>query len=220
MEWYKELLIEPLCLIGILIVLVCIGIILLKYKLFTKKFWIIVDLVSLTLASIGIFGMLASNRIFFYKVETKQIEYKIQALSSWLDQRFNTEIYNREFILTESSPQDIDVIQEDFNSIHSWILTYRDTILKTIGKSEYIDIRTIEYPDINSSNCKHLNEEIKYIKELLIEYNNLVSLRQSYINKCFENNFEILYQIFSPFFIMLSLAFQFIRCIWEFKRIK
>lgn len=218
MELYQKLLIEPWWLICILLVLVAIGFILLKFKLLTKKVWFIVDLVSLTLASLGIFGMLSSNRIFFYKIETKQIEYKIHALGMSLDQRFNTEIYNREFVSTKYSPQDIDVIQEDFNNMHSWIITYRDTILRTVKKCEYIDTLTIKYPKINSSNSSYLNEEIKYIKDNLTEYNNLASLRLSYINKCSENDFEILYQIFSPVFIMLSLSCQFIRCLWEYKQ--
>ena len=77
MSWYENLLINPLCLIILLVILTLIGIFIVKNTSISDERWRKFDFWCLIFASLGIFGILSDNREFFYTREANIRNHRI-----------------------------------------------------------------------------------------------------------------------------------------------
>ena len=215
MSWYENLLINPLYLIILLVILTLIGIFIVKNTSISDKQWRKFDFWCLIFASLGIFGILSDNREFFYTREANIRSHRINTFEWRVNWKLDPNIYNRTFNTTIYSPKEIELIDKDYKTMYSWILANKDSILECVKERRYIDTLSNKLPNFKTANQTFLPQEIEEFKHIISEYNNLLDEYNYYIQESNKNWIELLYDIFAPIFLVISLSYQFVRWFWE-----
>ena len=215
MNWFENLLITPFYLIILLVILVLIGIVIVKKVSISDKQWRKFDLWCLIFAALGIFCILGDNREFFYRREANILNHRINTFEWRVNWELDPNIYNRTFNTTIYSPKEIELIDEDYKTMYSWILVNKDSILECIKEKRYIDTLSFKFPNLKTGNQTFLPQEIEEFKHLISEYNNVLDEYNYYTEGTNRNWVELLYDIFAPIFLVISLSYQFVRWFWE-----
>ena len=212
MKWYETLLINPFLQIILLVILVVIGIFIVKKVLITDEQWRRLDLYWLIFTTLGIFCILGNNREFFYKREANIRNNKINAFERRVKFELNPDIYNRTF---NATMDDIELFSEDFETMYSWLLVNKDSILECIKEKQYIDSLSFKLPVFKLGNQTFLPQNVEELKYIISEYNNVLNEYNYYMVGANKNLIEIIYEIFTPIFCVISLSYQFVRWFWE-----
>ena len=215
MNWFENLLITPFYLIILLVILVLIGIVIVKKVSISDKQWRKFDLWCLIFAALGIFCILGDNREFFYRREANILNHRINTFEWRVNWELDPNIYNRTFNTTIYSPKEIELIDEDYKTMYSWILVNKDSILECIKERRYIDTLSFKLPNFKTENQTFLPQEIEEFKHIISEYNNVLDEYNYYTEGTNRNWVELLYDIFAPIFLVISLSYQFVRWFWE-----
>ena len=174
MNWFENLLITPFYLIILLVILVLIGIVIVKKVSISYKQWRKFDLWCLIFAALGIFCILGDNREFFYRREANILNHRINTFEWRVNWELDPNIYNRTFNTTIYSPKEIELIDEDYKTMYSWILVNKDSILECIKEKRYIDTLSFKLPNLKTGNQTFLPQEIEEFKHTISEYNNVL----------------------------------------------
>ena len=220
MSWYENLLINPLYLIILLVILTLIGIFIVKNTSISDKQRRKFDFWCLIFASLGIFGILSDNREFFYTREANVRSHRINTFEWRVNWELNPNLYNRTFNTTIYSPEEIELIEEDYKTMYSWIIVNKDSILDCIKERRYIDTLLVKLPNFKTGNQTFLPQEIKEFEHIISEYNNVLDEYYYYTEGTNRNWIEFLYEIFAPIFLVISLSYQFVRWYWEGRKQK
>ena len=215
MNWFENLLITPFYLIILLVILVLIGIVIVKKVSISDKQWRKFDLWCLIFAALGIFCILGDNREFFYRREANILNHRINTFEWRVNWELDPNIYNRTFNTTIYSPKEIELIDEDYKTMYSWILVNKDSILECIKERRYIDTLSFKLPNLKTGNQTFLPLEIEEFKHTISEYNNVLDEYYYYTEGTNRNWVEFLYEILAPIFLVISLSYQFVRWYWE-----
>ena len=215
MNWFENLLITPFYLIILLVILVLIGIVIVKKVSISDKQWRKFDLWCLIFAALGIFCILGDNREFFYRREANILNHRINTFEWRVNWELDPNIYNRTFNTTIYSPKEIELIDEDYKTMYSWILVNKDSILECIKERRYIDTLSFKLPNFKTENQTFLPQEIEEFKHIISEYNNVLDEYYYYTEGTNRNWVEFLYEILAPIFLVISLSYQFVRWYWE-----
>ena len=215
MNWFENLLITPFYLIILLVILVLIGIVIVKKVSISDKQWRKFDLWCLIFAALGIFCILGDNREFFYRREANILNHRINTFEWRVNWELDPNIYNRTFNTIIYSPKEIELIDEDYKTMYSWILVNKDSILECIKERRYIDTLSFKLPNFKTENQTFLPQEIEEFKHIISEYNNVLDEYNYYTEGTNRNWVELLYDIFAPIFLVISLSYQFVRWFWE-----
>ena len=215
MNWFENLLITPFYLIILLVILVLIGIVIVKKVSISDKQWRKFDLWCLSFAALGIFCILGDNREFFYRREANILNHRINTFEWRVNWELDPNIYNRTFNTIIYSPKEIELIDEDYKTMYSWILVNKDSILECIKERRYIDTLSFKLPNFKTENQTFLPQEIEEFKHIISEYNNVLDEYYYYTEGTNRNWVELLYDIFAPIFLVISLSYQFVRWFWE-----
>ena len=208
----EKLLISPCFLLGILLFIAFFGS-LFSVRLFkpSDKFWRTSNLVGLLFTCLGIFGVIKDSRQIFYEREYYQNKLRIEGYYRWrLISNLNEDIYCREFIETEYSPRNLSTMQEDYNKTCQWIKDNKRYFFECYSKQEPIIIDSIINPKMQVSD--HILEQ--YFKDMqlcIAEYNDDIAKLREYEQGQQPNIFELLYTIFSPFFLAIGLGWEFVK---------
>lgn len=220
MSWYENLLINPLYLIILLVILTLIGIFIVKNTSISDKQWRKFDFWCLIFASFCIFCILSDNREFFYTREANIRSHRINTFEWRVNWELDPNIYNRTFNTTIYSPKEIELIDEDYKTMYSWILVNKDSILECIKERRYIDTLSFKLPNLKTGNQTFLPLEIEEFKHTISEYNNVLDEYYYYTEGTNRNWVEFLYEILAPIFLVISLSYQFVRWYWEGRKQK
>lgn len=196
----------------ILIVVAFIGW-LLVVKLYTPsdKFWRISNFAGLLLTCLGIFGIVKDSRQIFYEREYYKCQMRIESVYKWrLISNLNEEFYCREFIETEYSPSDLTTMQEDYNATCQWIKANKEYFWKCYFRQKPIIVDSIIYPRLQVSD-QILKQYFKDIQQYITDYNDDIAKLREYEYGQQPNTFELLYIIFSPFFLAIGLGWEFVK---------
>lgn len=215
MNWLENLLITPFYLIILLVILVLIGIVIVKKVSISDKQWRKFDLWCLIFAALGIFCILGDNREFFYRREANILNHRINTFEWRVNWELDPNIYNRTFNTIIYSPKEIELIDEDYKTMYSWILVNKDSILECIKERRYIDTLSFKLPNFKTENQTFLPQEIEEFKHIISEYNNVLDEYNYYTEGTNRNWVELLYDIFAPIFLVISLSYHFVRWFWE-----
>ena len=220
MNWFENLLITPFYLIILLVILVLIGIVIVKKVSISDKQWRKFDLWCLIFAALGIFCILGDNREFFYTREANIRSHRINTFEWRVNWELDPNIYNRTFNTTIYSPKEIELIDEDYKTMYSWILVNKDSILECIKERRHIDTLSFKLPNFKTGNQTFLPQEIEEFKHIISEYNNVLDEYYYYTEGTNRNWVEFLYEILAPIFLVISLSYQFVRWYWEGRKQK
>lgn len=99
--------------------------------------------------------------------------------------------------------------------MHSWILVNKDSILECIKEKQHIDTLSLQLPNFKTMNQTFLPQEVEKFKYIISEYNNLLNEYNYYTEGIKKNWIELLYEILTPMFLVISLSYQFVRWFWE-----
>ena len=220
MNWFENLLITPFYLIILLVILVLIGIVIVKKVSISDKQWRKFDLWCLSFAALGIFCILGDNREFFYRREANILNHRINTFEWRVNWELDPNIYNRTFNTIIYSPKEIELIDEDYKTMYSWILVNKDSILECIKERRYIDTLSFKLPNFKTGNQTFLPQEIEEFKHIISEYNNVLDEYNYYTEGTNRNWGEFLYEILAQIFLVISLSYQFVRWYWEGRKQK
>ena len=221
MNSLEKFLVNPLLLIISLIIIVGIieGVIVLFRKFgrpINKRCWLKLDCIFLVCSTLGIFGILGDNRAFFCKREMSKITYRINTYERRINSELDTTLYNRVFNTILYTQEEVDITDENFKTMHSWIVMNKNGFIKSIRAKQNIDTSTLVLPVFiagpSGMQLQQKNQEFQYI---ISEYNNLVDEYNYYEDQTNKTLIEILLQLFSPIFLVFSLAYQFVKWIEE-----
>lgn len=208
----ENLLISPYFHLCILIVVAFIGW-LLVVKLYTPsdKFWRISNFAGLLLTCLGIFGIVKDSRQIFYEREYYKCQMRIESVYKWrLISNLNEEFYCREFIETEYSPSDLTTMQEEYNATCQWIKANKEYFWKCYFRQKPIIVDSIIYPRLQVSD-QILKQYFKDIQQYITDYNDDIAKLREYEYGQQPDTFELLYIIFSPFFLAIGLGWEFVK---------
>lgn len=158
---------------------------------------------------------MSDNREFFYTREANIRSHRINTFEWRVNWELDSNIYNRTFNTTIYSPKEIELIDEDYKTMYSWILVNKDSILECIKERRYIDTLSFKLPNFKIGNQTFLPQEIEEFKHVISEYNNVLDEYNYYTKGANRNWVEFLYEIFAPIFLVISLSYQFVRWYWE-----
>lgn len=220
MSSLEKFLINPLWLTVTLMIIVgvvggCIIISSKCGKAITKEHYRKLDLVFLIFSTLGIFGILGDNRKFFCEREMEKISHRINTYEWRMNWELDTTIYSRTFTTFLHSQEEINLVQNDFNTMCSWIVLNKCTFLEYIKEKQRIDTLSLVFPIFTTEQGVHLQHKIDEFKHIISEYNTTVNEYNYYKNLKNDKWIEIFCQLFSPLFLVLSLAYQFIKWIGE-----
>ena len=74
---------------------------------------------------------------------------------------------------------------------------------------------SFKLPNFKTGNPTFLPQEIEEFKHIISEYNNVLDEYYYYTEGTNRNWVELLYDIFAPMFLVISLSYQFVRWFWE-----
>lgn len=220
MNWLENFLINPWHLILSLFLIILMGwlCIIICEKLgrpIKIEYWRKMDCIFLILASLGIFGILAVNREFFCEREMDKISHRINTHEWRINYELDTVIYNLTFNAIVYAQEEIDLIEQDYKMMHLWIRDNKGGIIQSIQKKQYIDTLSLTFPVFKAGHKVLLQKDIEKFKHLFSEYNATLTEYNYYKDQKNQTYLEFLYQILTPLFLVFSLAYQFLRKIWE-----
>ena len=163
---------------------------------------------------------MSDNREFFYTREANIRSHRINTFEWRVNWELDPNIYNRTFNTTIYSPKEIELIDEDYKTMYSWILVNKDSILECIKERRYIDTLSFKLPNFKTGNQTFLPQEIEEFKHIISEYNNVLDEYYYYTEGTNRNWVEFLYEILAPIFLVISLSYQFVRWYWEGRKQK
>lgn len=159
----------------------------------------------------GIFGVIKDSRQIFYEREYYQNKLRIEGNYRWrFISNLNEDIYCREFIETEYSPSNLSTMQEDYNKTCQWIKDNKRYFFECYSKQEPIIIDSIINPKLQVSD-QILEQYFKDMYQCIAEYNDDIAKLREYEQGQQPNIFELLYIIFSPFFLAIGLGWEFVK---------
>lgn len=208
----EKLLISPLFLLGVLLLTVFVGW-LLAIKIFAPrdKFWRIANLCGLVFTCFGIFGVVKDSRQIFYEREYYRNQMRIEGQYKWrLLSNLNEDYYCQEFIETEHSPKNLNLIQEDYFTTCQWIKDYKGYLSECYYKQKPISIDSINYPVLFTSD-RILENYFRDIQLTIYDYNKDIAELEEYERGQQPNTFELFYIIFSPLFLAIGLGWEFVK---------
>lgn len=220
MSSLENLLINPLWLTVILMIIVGIvgGCIIISSrcgKAIKKEHYRKLDLVFLIFSTLGLFGIVGDNRKFFCEREMEKINHRINTYEWRMNWELDTTIYTHTFITFLHSQEEIDLVQHDFNTMCSWIVLNKYTFLEFIKEKQRIDTLSCVFPIFTTERGVHFQHKIDELKHIISEYNTTVDEYNYYRDLENDKWIEIFCQLFSPLFLVFSLAYQFIKWIEE-----
>ena len=210
----KEILSYPSYAFGLFALCIFMGW-LIFVKLFPRNIlqWKKTDYIWISLSSIGLFGLLADNRIVFNKYELEICDNHIKLSSN--EARIyiaNNQYFCREFLKTENSPDNLEDIQKEYDNMCNWRELNEYRIDSMLRKQEIINIDDLEIPLVKYSLLNDMiNDFIRHIKN----YNHNIIEKQKKEAKISDHNFETEIKIFSPLFLILGLSIRFVKTIGE-----
>lgn len=208
----ETLLISPIFLLIVLLAVAFAGW-LFAVKLFSPsdRFWRISHFLGLFFASLGIFGILKDSRRFFYEREYYKCKNRIEGVYSCkLISNLNEDFYYRVFNETEFSPDDKDMMQQDYNLTYQWIKNNKKYISECYYKQMTIAVDSIMFPKRQFSDTI-LDDYFKGLRQCITDYNNDISKLEEYEEGLRMNDFEVYYLVFSPLFIAIGLGWEFVK---------
>lgn len=215
MKWYENLLINPLYLIILLVILILIGIYIVKNVSISENQWRKFDLWCLIFATLGIFCILGDNREFFYSREANIRNHRINTFEWRVNMELDSNLYNHKFNATIFSPENIELVNDDYGAMYSWIQVTKDYILKCVKEKQYIDTLSFKFPSFKTGNQTFLPQEIEEIKYVISQYNDVLNEYYYYMKGTDKDWIELIYEIFAPIFLVISLSYKFVRWYWE-----
>ncbi len=187
-------------------------------KLFSVKAttWRILDFVCLLVAAIGVLGLFGDNRRILYELELNKLDREIGRFESRLMIELDSNLYERTFVPGIYTQEEIALIEQDYLLMYSWIKQQRDVIIENINDRAIIDTITLNYPEfIVPEYVQELQQDIEKIKPIISAYNQEIK-EYEYLKEGKEKKFfEILYDILSPLFVTIGLAYQIVKWLWD-----
>ena len=214
----EKIFFNPLILLSLLTVLSLIG-----YVFFVKCFplsdscWKKTEIILLICSILGIGGLVSDNRKFFYEREQMNIAHQIDTYRLLFNNALDTTIYNRTFNTTLFSPENINKLENEYQTFYLWVKVNNPKILQYIYERRFICIDSLNIPQISDDTLK---KDIENWKTLFTEYNKLVADYQFYASNKNYNDIEIYYNIFYPMFFVLGLSYKIVRYIGEYSNSK
>lgn len=212
MPHIEKLLISPIFLLCVLLLTVLAGW-LFAIKIFApgNKFWRIANFCGLSFTCLGILGVVKDSRQIFYEREYYRCQRRIEGQYKWqLISNFNEDYYCREFVETENSPENIRLIQEDYNTTCQWIKENKKYLSQCYYKLEQISIDSISYPTLLTTN-QILEDYFRNIQQTITEYNNDITELKEYERGQQPNTFELFYIVFTPLLLAIGLGWKFVK---------
>jgi hypothetical protein len=209
----KEFLSNPIHAFGGLVLFVFIG-----WILFVKLFpltmlqWKKTDCLWLSLSAIGLFGLLADNRILFSKNELEICNVRIDVYAKATKRNINNEYFCTKFIETENSPDDFDDTQKEFDAMCNWKEAIYYRIDSIINEQKNINIDELEIPQIKNLALKQL---IDYLIHNINEYNEYINKMQTIIANMNYKEYENMLRIVSPLILIIGLSIRFTKTLGE-----
>ena len=123
MTLIEELLVSPLFLLSVVVFVALMGwLFIVKIFVPGDNFWRISNFIVLTITCLGILGVVQDGRSFLNFREYNQIQRCIESDYKWrLLSKLKEDSYRIEFVKTEYSPNNLDDMQHDYNTIYQWI---------------------------------------------------------------------------------------------------
>lgn len=208
----EKLLISPCFLLAVLVLTIFVGW-LLTIKIFTPNdsFWRKANFCGLIFTCLGIFGIVKDSRQIFYEREYYRSQMRIEGQYKWrLILNLNEDYYCQEFIETEYSPQNFNLIQEDYFTTCQWIKDYKGYLSQCYFRQEPISMDSISYPELQTSD-QILENYFRDIQQTISDYNKDIAELREYKRGQQPNTFELFYIIFSPLFLAIGLGWEFVK---------
>ena len=208
----EKLLISPYFLLTIFFSVIFIGW-LFAIKIFTPsdKFWRISNFICLSFSCLGIFGIIKDSRYIFYEREYYNTQNKIKCVYEWrLLSKLNKDLFDIEFIETNYSPNNLNDIQKDYYTTYKWINKNNTYISYCYYNYNQIILDSICYPNLQTTDPV-LEYYFNDVKQCIIDYNNDIVKLKEYKEGLRYTTFELFYIIFSPFFLAISLGWEFVK---------
>ena len=212
MTLIEELLVSPLFLLSVVVFVALIGwLFIVKIFVPGDNFWRISNFIVLTITCLGILGVVQDGRSFLNFREYNQIQRCIESDYKWrLLSKLKEDSYRIEFVKTEYSPNNLDDMQHDYNTIYQWIGKNKQYIYNCYNNKEYINIDSICYPSLRASD-QIIESYFKNIDHCIADYNNDITELREYEKGQLYNDFGLFYILLSPLFIAVGLGWEFVK---------
>lgn len=136
---------------------------------------------------------------------------RIEGQYKWrLISNLNEDYYCQEFIETEYSPQNLNLMQEDYFTTCQWIKDFKGYLSQCYYKQEPISMDSISYPKLLTSDQILVNY-FRDIQQTISDYNKDIVELKKYKRGQQPNTFELFYIIFSPLFLAIGLGWKFVK---------
>ncbi len=175
------------------------------------RFWRISNFVNLSLACLGLLGLVKDSRQIFYEREYYKCQMRIESVYRWrMMSNLNEGLYCRDFIETEYSPSNLNMLQEDYNLTCQWIRQYKEYFHKCYSNQDLINADSLIYPQLHNSD-PILDNYFKDMQQCVIDYNSDILELREYKQGLQPSTFELIYIIFAPLFLAVSLGWEFVK---------
>jgi hypothetical protein len=204
---------NPLYAFGGLTLFVFLG-----WILFVKLFplttlqWKKIDYLWLSLSAIGLFGLLAENRIVFNKNKMEICNARIEVYSKATKRDIDNQYFCTKFSKTEYSPDDFDEVQNEFDKMCIWKESIYCKVDSIIMEQKNINIDELAIPDVKDLTLKQL---IDYLIFNINEYNEYINMKQGIIQNMSYREYENMLTVFSPLLLILGLSIRFTKTLGE-----
>jgi hypothetical protein len=209
----KEILSNPLYAFGSLGVCVFIGwIIFVKLFPLTALQWKKSDYLWLSLSAIGLFGLLANNRILFSQNELEICKARIELYLKATKSDMSNQYFCKKFTKSEYSPENFDEVQKEFDIMCEWKETNFLRIDSMLNGQIIVNISELAIPNVKTES---LIESIYYLTHNIEQYNYYITQKQILTNKIKYYDFEDMFRIFSPLLLIIGLSIRFTKTLGE-----
>jgi len=221
----KEILSNPIYAFGCLALCVLVG-----WFIFVKLYqcnelqWKRADYLWLSLSTLGLFALLADNRIIFSKNELEICKIRIKVNSREIRDQLNVfdQYYcNTKFNKTEDSPANYDDIKKDFDSMCNWTEINYSKIDSMLNAQQIIDIENFQKPLMFTDVVNNMaNRGFNILMHFSNEYNNYITEKQLLATDTKHYEHEDILKILSPLLLILGLSVRFLKALGEVNLIK
>lgn len=205
---------DPMVLVGLFIAITFLGfVIFVECYPLSDETWKESEIILIACSLLGVFGLVGDNRKFFYEREQSAIGCRIDTYKHRFSSVLDTAIYNRSFSTTLYSLEVIQEIENEYRTMCEWVLKNKTNFIHSVRQRESIHCDSIVFPKVSDSS---LLSEIKGLKNLISEYNQLINEYQYYVSDKDEYDLGFYYDIFYPLFFVLGLSYSSVRYIGEY----
>lgn len=165
-----------------------------------------VEFLSLAIAALGLFGLLANNRVFLSDIERDYFKLGASGESSYFDIVLSASWACLPMVRSESSPSNFDQLVASKIELCEWQRSARDQF-KEIDLATYPPLPAVVVEGYPESARVHFSHDYEELQKGINRYNAVRSEYALVASRTKLSVFEILLQLYAPF--LLATAFGF-----------